>query len=98
MTAENVIAMRVYGPDDIERERPNMIEGGYSTASTIASQLGRFRPVSGLTGGYRVLLENLYDCSANFHSGPGIGRGSSLGCFDQIAHELGLEVRTSRAA
>jgi beta-carotene ketolase (CrtO type) len=90
MTAENVIALRVYGPDDIERERPNMIEGGYSTASTIASQLGRFRPVAGLSG-YRVLLENVYDCSANFHSGPGIGRGSSLNCFQQIARDLKLE-------
>ncbi len=90
MTPENVIAMRVYGPDDIERERPNMIEGGYSTASTIASQLGRFRPVPGLNG-YRVLLENLYDCSANLHSGPGIGRGSSYNCFEQIALDLRLE-------
>ena len=44
MTRENVIAARVYSPEDIERERPNMIEGGYSTGSTIASQLGRFRP------------------------------------------------------
>ena len=88
MTGENVIAMRVYGPDDIERERPNMIEGGYSTASTIASQLGRFRPVPGLNG-YRVLLENLYDCSANLHSGPGIGRGSSYNCFRQIALDSG---------
>ena len=90
MTAENVIAMRVYGPDDIERERPNMIEGGYSTASTIASQVGRFRPVPGLSG-YRLLLENLYDCSANLHSGPGIGRGSSYNCFAQIALDHGLE-------
>ena len=77
MTAENVIAMRVYGPDDIERERPNMIEGGYSTASTIASQVGRFRPVPGLNG-YRLLLENLYDCSANLHSGPGHRTGIEL--------------------
>ncbi len=82
--------MRVYGPDDIERERPNMIQGGYSTASTIASQVGRFRPVPGLSG-YRLLLENLYDCSANLHSGPGIGRGSSYNCFAQIARDLRLE-------
>jgi hypothetical protein len=39
---ENVIAARVYSPDDIAHERPNMIEGGYSTGSTIASQLGRY--------------------------------------------------------
>jgi beta-carotene ketolase (CrtO type) len=90
MTADNVIATRVYTPDDIERERPNMIEGGYSTGSTIASQLGRFRPVPGLTG-YRVLLDNLYDCSANLHSGSGIGRGSSYNCFQEIARALRLD-------
>jgi len=90
MTADNVIATRVYSPQDIERERPNMVEGGYSTGSTIASQLGRFRPVPELTG-YRVLLDNLYDCSANLHSGPGIGRGSSYNCYQEIARALRLD-------
>jgi len=90
MTADNVIATRVYSPQDIERERPNMFQGGYSTGSTIASQLGRFRPVPELTG-YRVLLENLYDCSANRHSGPGIGRGSSYNCYREIARALHLD-------
>ncbi|HTX12865.1 MAG TPA: NAD(P)/FAD-dependent oxidoreductase [Solirubrobacteraceae bacterium] len=90
MTAENVIATRVYSPDDIQRERLNMVEGGYSAGSMIASQTGRFRPIPDLTG-HRILLENLYDCSANLHSGPGIGRGSSYNCFREIAHALHLE-------
>jgi beta-carotene ketolase (CrtO type) len=90
MTPDNVIAQRVYTPDDIERERPNMVEGGYSTGSTIASQLGRFRPVPELAG-YRLVLENLYDCSANRHSGSGIGRGSSYNCYQEIARALQLE-------
>jgi hypothetical protein len=41
MTRENVIASREYTPEDVRRERPNMIDGGYSSGSTIASQLGR---------------------------------------------------------
>jgi phytoene dehydrogenase-like protein len=90
MTRENVIAVRVYGPDDIEKQRPDMVQGGYSAGSTIASQLGRFRPVPGLAG-YRLLLDNLYDCSSNMHSGPGIGRGSSYNCFQEIARSLRLE-------
>ena len=90
MTRDNVIAQRVYTPNDIERERPNMVEGGYSTGSTIASQFGRFRPVPELAG-YRVVLENLYDCSANRHSGSGIGRGSSYNCYQEIARVLQLE-------
>ena len=36
MTADNVIATRVYTPADIERERPNLVQGGYSGGSTIA--------------------------------------------------------------
>ncbi|HEX4672719.1 MAG TPA: NAD(P)/FAD-dependent oxidoreductase [Solirubrobacteraceae bacterium] len=90
MTRDNIIASRVYTPEDIQRERPNMIEGGYSTGSTIASQTGRFRPISDL-GGHRVLLDNVFECSANLHSGPGIGRGSSYNCFQEIARALRLE-------
>jgi beta-carotene ketolase (CrtO type) len=90
MTPDNVVDSRVYGPDDIERERPDMAEGGYSAGSTIASQLGRFRPVPGIDG-YRLILDNLYNCSSNLHSGPGIGRGSSWNCFQEIAHDLALE-------
>ena len=90
MTCDNVIASRVYGPDDIERQRPDMAEGGYSAGATIASQLGRFRPVAGLSG-YKLVLDNLYNCSSNLHSGPGIGRGSSWNCFQEIARDLALE-------
>ncbi len=89
MTPDNVIASRVYGPDDIEQKRPDMMQGGYSAGSTIASQLGRFRPVPELSG-YRMLLTNLYNCSSNMHSGSGIGRGSSLNCFQSIAADLSL--------
>jgi phytoene dehydrogenase-like protein len=90
MTRDNIIASRVYTPDDILRERPNMIEGGYSTGSTIASQTGRFRPIPDQDG-YRIVLDNVFDCSANLHSGPGIGRGSSYNCFREIARALNLE-------
>ena len=90
MTRDNVIGLRVYGPDDIERERPDMVEGGYSTGSTIASQLGRVRPFPELRG-HRMVLDNVYNCSADLHSGSGIGRGSSYNCFAAIAADLGLE-------
>jgi phytoene dehydrogenase-like protein len=90
MTRDNVIAARLYGPDDIQRERPNMVEGGYSTGSTIASQLGRFRPIPEITS-HRLVLENVYDCSANLHSGSGIGRGSSYNCYQEIARNLKLQ-------
>jgi len=90
MTADDLIATRVYSPQDIEGERPNMVQGEYSTGSTIASQLGRIRPVPEMAGD-RVLLDNLYGCSATLHSGPGIGRGSSHNCFREIARALRLD-------
>ncbi len=73
-----------------------MVEGGYSTGSTIASQLGRFRPVPDLTS-HRIVLENVYECSANLHSGSGIGRGSSYNCYHEIARALQLP-EAARAA
>ena len=47
MTPDNVIATRVYSPADIERERLNMVQGGYSAGSSIASQVGTVPPDSG---------------------------------------------------
>jgi beta-carotene ketolase (CrtO type) len=89
MTPDNVIAVNVIGPDNIENMHPDMVEGGHSEGSTMASQLGRFRPIPELSG-YRTILKNVYTCSSNLHSGSGIGRGGSLNCFQIIAEDLGL--------
>ena len=97
MTPDNVMAVNVIGPDNIENMHPDMIEGGYSEASTMASQLGRFRPIPELSG-YRTILKNVYTCSSNLHSGSGIGRGSSLNCFKIIAADLGLREPTAGQA
>jgi beta-carotene ketolase (CrtO type) len=97
MTLDNVIAVSVAGPDNIENMHPDMIEGGYSEGSTMASQLGRFRPIPELSG-YRTILKNVYTCSSNLHSGSGIGRGSSLNCFQIIAADLGLGQDAHHAA
>jgi phytoene dehydrogenase-like protein len=97
MTPDNVIAVTVAGPDNIENMHPDMIEGGYSEATTMASQLGRFRPIPELSG-YRTILKNVYTCSSNLHSGSGIGRGSSLNCFQIIAADLGLNKTGSHQA
>ena len=89
MTADNVIAQRIYGPPDIFNGHPDMMEGGYSAGSTIAWQQGRYRPIPELSG-YRMLLDNVYNCSSNMHSGSGIGRGSSINCWNTIAADLAL--------
>jgi len=89
MTRDNVIAVRIYTPYDVLASHPDMLEGGWSEGSMIASQLGRFRPIPELSG-YRTPVQNLYICSSNLHSAGGIGRGSSYNCFKVIAQDLDL--------
>jgi phytoene dehydrogenase-like protein len=89
MTRDNVIAVRIYTPYDVLAGHPDMLEGGWSEGSMIASQLGRFRPIPELSG-YRTPVQNLYICSSNLHSAGGIGRGSSYNCYKVIAQDLDL--------
>jgi phytoene dehydrogenase-like protein len=89
MTRDNLIASRIYTPYDVEASHPDMIQGGWSEGAMIASQLGRFRPFPELSN-YRTPVENLYICSSNLHSAGGIGRGSSLNCYQVMAEDLGL--------
>lgn len=101
MTADNIISVRLTSPRDVLATHADMLEGGYSEGSQIASQLGRFRPTPELSG-YQSVLPNVYTCSSNVHSGSGIGRGSSYNCWMQIAADLGIdphaEVRAARDA
>ena len=90
MTRDNIAGMRVLMPRDVLATHPDMLEGGYSQGTTMASQLGRFRPVPELSG-YRTVLPNLYNCSSSMHSGSGIGRGSSLNCWRTVAADLGVD-------
>ncbi len=90
MTDDNIISVRFYFPSDVLATHPDMVEGGYVEGAHLASQLGRFRPIPELAG-YRTILPNLYNCSSNVHSGSGIGRGSSLNCWRQIAADLGID-------
>ncbi|MGY1602257.1 phytoene desaturase family protein [Geodermatophilus sp. SYSU D00815] len=90
MTPDNIAGVRLTMPRDVLATHPDMGEGGYSQGSTIASQMGRFRPIPELSG-YRTLLPNLYTCSSSMHSGSGIGRGSSLNCWRRIAADLAVD-------
>ena len=90
MTDDNIISMRFFMPTDVLATHPDMVEGGYVEGAHLASQMGRFRPIPELAG-YRTILPNLYNCSANVHSGSGIGRGNSYNCWQQIAAALGID-------
>ncbi len=90
MTADNIESVRLTMPRDILATHPDMLEGGYSQGTTMASQSGRFRPIPELSG-YRTVLPNLYNCSSSMHSGSGIGRGNSLNCWRTVASDLGID-------
>ncbi len=90
MTEDNIIAMQFFMPENVNASKPDMIEGGYVEGAHLASQMGRFRPIPELAG-YKTILPNLYNCSANVHAGSGIGRGSSFNCWQQIAADLGID-------
>ena len=90
MTGDNIESVRITMPRDVLATHPDMLEGGYSQGTTMASQQGRFRPVPELSG-YRSVLPNLYNCSSSMHSGSGIGRGNSLNCWRTIAADHGLD-------
>lgn len=90
MTSENIEAIQFFMPETVNASKPDMVEGGYTEGAHFASQLGRFRPIPELAG-YKTILPNLYNCSANVHAGSGIGRGSSFNCWQQIAADLGID-------
>ncbi len=89
MTPDNVIAHRIYSPYEVGASHPDMLEGGWTEGSMIASQLGRFRPIPELSD-YRTPIKNLYLCSSNLHSAAGIGRGSSYNCYKVLANDFKL--------
>ena len=93
MKRSNIIGVHIMSPEELEKLHPDNIEGGYGQGSTIASQMGRYRPRPGLAN-HKTLLDNVYNCSSNLHPGTGIGRGSSYNCFQVMAGELGLKFPT----
>jgi phytoene dehydrogenase-like protein len=89
MTKENVIAHRIYTPNDVLNTHKDMIEGSECVGAQYAWQSGRYRPSIEFSS-HRTFIKGLYICSSALHSGMGIGRGSSYICYKLIAEDLGL--------
>lgn len=89
MTRDNIIGSLVYTPHDIEAKLPNMHQGSISVGDMILSQQDRFRPIPEMAQ-YRTPIKHFYLASAAAHCGIGVGRGSSVCCFEAIAADLGL--------
>lgn len=89
MTRDNVIAINLVTPYDIQQSHPNMHEGSIACGDMITSQLDRFRPTPELSN-YRTPIKNYYLCGAATHNGVGTGRGCSYNCYQVIAEDYGF--------
>ena len=89
MTRDNIIAMHVITPYDIQLAHPNMHEGSIACGDMIISQMDRFRPTPELSG-YRTPIRNFYLCSSANHNGVGTGRGSSYNCYQVIREDFSI--------
>ena len=89
MTKDNIIAVFDNTPYDVERRNINMHEGSWSVGDMISSQMGRFRPIPGLSG-YRLPVKNMYYSSAGAHDGGGVRGAAGYNCYKVIAEDFGL--------
>jgi phytoene dehydrogenase-like protein len=88
LSAENIIARKVYSPLDLERSSPNsMVGGDVHGLAPFFYQTGSYRPTFDL-GGYKVPgAERLYLVGPFMHPGGGVfgaGRGTAIRMFEDL--------------
>jgi phytoene dehydrogenase-like protein len=89
MKHDNVLAMRLYTPDQMERKNL-MWEGDCLVGEIAPDQSGINRPFPGTGGGFRLEIEGLYLCGPSAYPGGGITAGPGYNAFKVIAEDLGL--------
>ncbi len=88
MTADNVIAHRLYTPDQMEQKNL-MREGDFSNGEFSFDQLGVNRPFPEASS-YRTEIDGLYLCGPSAYPGGGVHAACGYNAFKAIAHDLGL--------
>jgi phytoene dehydrogenase-like protein len=89
MTPDNVMAMRLYTPDQMERKNL-MWEGDCLVGELAPDQSGANRPWSGTGGGFRLEIEGLYLCGPSAFPGGGVHAGPGYNAYKVIAEDYGL--------
>ncbi|EQD53313.1 FAD dependent oxidoreductase, partial [mine drainage metagenome] len=88
MTADNVMAHRLYTPDQMERKNL-MREGDFSNGEFALDQLGANRPFPEASN-YRTEVEGLYLCGPSAYPGGGVHAACGYNAFKAIAEDLGV--------
>ena len=88
MTRDNVIAHKLYTPDQIERKML-MREGDFSNGEFSPDQIGANRPFPEASN-YRTEIEGLYLCGPSAYPGGGVHAACGYNAYKAIAEDLGL--------
>ncbi len=88
MTPDNVIADRLYTPDQMERKNL-MREGDFSNGEFSPDQMGANRPFPEASN-YRTEVDGLYLCGPSAYPGGGMHAACGYNAFKAIAEDLGL--------
>ncbi len=89
MTSDNVIAHKLYTPDQMEHKNL-MREGDFSNGEFSLDQLGSNRPFPEASN-YRTEIEGLYLCGPSAAPGGGVHSACGYNAFKAIAEDLRLE-------
>lgn len=88
MTSANVIAQKLYTPD--QQEHKNLMrEGDFSNGEFAPDQIGANRPFPEASD-YRTEIAGLYLCGPSAYPGGGVHGGCGYNSFKAIAHDLDL--------
>jgi len=88
MNSDNVIADRLYTPDQMERKNL-MWEGDFSNGELVPDQSGANRPFPEASS-YRMEVDGLYLCGSSAYPGGGIHTAPGYNAAKVILEDLGL--------
>lgn len=88
MTAENVLAQRLYTPDQMDSKN-KMRLGDFSNGAFAVDQLNSSRPFPEAAQ-FRTEIEGLYLCGASSHPGGGVHAACGYNAYKTIAADHGL--------
>jgi len=88
MTRDNIIAHRLYTPDQMEQKN-RMFEGDFSNGEFAPDQLGASRPFPEASA-YRTEIDGLYFCGPSSFPGGGVHAACGYNAYKAIAEDLGL--------
>ncbi|MFQ6015875.1 MAG: phytoene desaturase family protein [Anaerolineae bacterium] len=90
MTEDNILAMSVDSPLDIERRNISMWKGSLMGGERAQDQLTVFRPFYGYPP-YRTPVENLYMCGPSTHPEGGLSGACGYNAAGVIADDLNIK-------